>query len=176
MTHADGRVFIIQGSAGEGVSKWIVAKQLGVDANDLSSERHFHNAYDPAAAGQPGEVGRSGQGPLAVQLPSADDLGLFERTARAAGKPYRTEINYLLPDGSLGQTTVVVTPTPPAERPSPSGSAAAPRRACGPRSPQPAKHRATGSTSCSATSAPATPTCLRCPRGAERPLRISAGY
>ena len=30
---------------------------------------YFHNAYDPAASGQAGEVGRSGQGPLAVQVP-----------------------------------------------------------------------------------------------------------
>jgi hypothetical protein len=41
-----------------------------------------------------------------------EDLYLFARTARAAGKPYRSEINYLLPDGSLGQTTVLVTPGP----------------------------------------------------------------
>ena len=110
MTHADGRVFVVQGTAGEGVETWKVAKQLGVDPKDLTSERHFHNAYDPAAAGQAGEVGRSGQGPLAVQVPSVGDLRVFEKAARAAGKPYRSEINYLLPDGSLGQTTVVVTP------------------------------------------------------------------
>jgi hypothetical protein len=113
LTHADGRVFVVQGAPGEGVMVSAIAKQLGVDAKDLASARHFHNAYDPGAPGLVGSVGQSGKSPLAVQVPSVADLRQFEKAARGAGKPYRSEINYHLPDGRLGQTTVVVTPTGP---------------------------------------------------------------
>jgi hypothetical protein len=113
MTHADGRVFVVQGSPGEGVMVAEVARRLGVKQGDLASARHYHNPYDPSAPGMTGGVGKRGKSDLAVQVPSVGDLNIFAKAARRAGKPYRSEINYHLPDGRLGQTTVVVTPNGP---------------------------------------------------------------